>query len=111
MPAPAFSQRFKNDLCQRRSLVEVDIGLGQCLSDIRICRQMNCQASALGRSKNLRIVDILCVREHAPIIFMLAEVRALAGGKIIVDDDRVGDIFAEQIIDHIAADEAGAAHD
>ena len=38
IPASAFPQRFKDDLRQRRSLVEVDIGLGECLSDIRICR-------------------------------------------------------------------------
>ena len=72
---------------------------------------MNCQASALGSSKNLGIVDVFCAREHAPVIFMLAEVRALAGGKIIVDDNGVGDIFAEQIVNHMAADEAGPAHD
>src|SRR6185437_815014 len=84
-------------------------GFGNRLGDIGIGGKVKRQIGALGGAKDLRIVDIVLAELKSRIGFMPAQMPMAAGGKIVVDDQSVRDIVLQEVVDDVAADEAGPA--
>ena len=61
--------------------------------------------------ERLEVADVCPLHDQAFVVAVLLEVPLLARGEVVVDRDPDGSSAAEQPIDEVASEEAGAADD
>jgi hypothetical protein len=96
---------------EKRALVEVDVGLGRRLGNVRVGGKVNGGVVAGHRlCQRLEVLDIAFDDREAPIFGVRLDVPAPPGREVVVDGDSRRRRIAKQPVDEVTADEARAAN-